>query len=396
MRTLCEVLTVALMLACGGGPAGAEGTEDYPALGRRVVEIVHTDFFDPSRAEAWAREHGHYAVGVGDGAAFARATRRALAELRTSHTGFYTPHDAEYYALRSIFREVLPGKEAVLQDSVGADITSEGFVRVVFAGGPAGHAGLRRGDRVLRAGGKVFHPVDSFKGRAGREVVLEVRRRADGPAEEVRVTPRAVDPRQEWLEAQEKGTRTVRVRDKLVAYVPYFSGAGPQYQAALRDAFAGGLGGADALVIDFRDGWGGVNPDFLSLFDPAVPVLTQIDRQGRARPLDLVWRKKLVVLVNGGSRSGKEVAAYGIQKSRRGVLVGRRTAGAVVAGRCFLLPGPSLLYLAVADVRVDGRRLEGAGVAPGVEVGDELPFAGGRDPQLERALEIAAAGQGPS
>jgi hypothetical protein len=39
--------------------------------------------------------------------------------------------------------------------------------------------------------------------------------------------------------------------------------------------------------------------------------------------------------------------------------VGERTAGAVLAGRCFLLSDRSLLYLAVAGIRGDGERLEG-------------------------------------
>ena len=48
------------------------------------------------------------------------------------------------------------------------------------------------------------------------------------------------------------------------------------------------------------------------------------------------------------------------------------------------------MYLAVADVRVDGERLEGVGVAPDVEVADQLPFADGADPQLDKAIDVAA------
>jgi carboxyl-terminal processing protease len=38
-------------------------------------------------------------------------------------------------------------------------------------------------------------------------------------------------------------------------------------------------------------------------------------------------------------------------------------------------------------VRVEGERLEGQGVVPDVEVPFPLPYAAGRDPQLEAALE---------
>ena len=60
-----------------------------------------------------------------------------------------------------------------------------------------------------------------------------------------------------------------------------------------------------------------------------------------------------------------------------------------MSGSCFLLSDRSLLYLAVADSSVDGERLEGVGVAPDVEVEDALPYAGGADPQMEKALEMA-------
>ncbi len=70
-------------------------------------------------------------------------------------------------------------------------------------------------------------------------------------------------------------------------------------------------------------------------------------------------------------------------------MVGERTAGAVLAGRFNVLSDGSLLYLAVNDVRVDGVRLEGRGVAPDVEVPFDPAYAAGRDPQLEKAVEVA-------
>ncbi len=49
------------------------------------------------------------------------------------------------------------------------------------------------------------------------------------------------------------------------------------------------------------------------------------------------------------------------------------------------------LYLAVLDGRVDGERLEGVGVAPDIEVPFDVRYANGRDPQLDRAIEVIAA-----
>jgi carboxyl-terminal processing protease len=118
-------------------------------------------------------------------------------------------------------------------------------------------------------------------------------------------------------------------------------------------------------------------------------VLTRIDRDGHRSDYAASWRKPLVVLVDGGSRSGKEMVARALQRSHRAAIVGERTAGAVLAGQPFLLSGGSLLFLAVEDVRIDGERLEGGGVQPDVSVPAPLPYADGADPQLERALEVA-------
>jgi carboxyl-terminal processing protease len=74
------------------------------------------------------------------------------------------------------------------------------------------------------------------------------------------------------------------------------------------------------------------------------------------------------LLINGGTRSGKETIAYGAKKHRLARLVGERTAGAALFGVPFCLSDGSHLLLAQSDGRVDGERLEGVGVAPDIEV----------------------------
>ena len=68
-------------------------------------------------------------------------------------------------------------------------------------------------------------------------------------------------------------------------------------------------------------------------------------------------------------------------------MVGSKTAGAVVGGRPFLMSDGSLLYVAVVDVYVDGKRLEGQGVTPDIPVPFALEYAEGNDPQKEQAIE---------
>jgi carboxyl-terminal processing protease len=204
----------------------------------------------------------------------------------------------------------------------------------------------------------------------------------------VRVTPRLISPKEEWLEDQRRSSRIIEHNGRRIAYAPLWSCAGAEHQETLEELLQGDLAGADALVIDFRGGWGGCNPAFVQLFDPAAPDLTRIDRDGTRTTFSSSWRKPLAVLVDGGTRSGKEVVSRALQKSRRATLIGERTAGAVVAGQILPLSDGSLLFLAVQDILVDDERLEGVGVKPDVEVPAALPFAEGKDPQLAAALRL--------
>ena len=71
-------------------------------------------------------------------------------------------------------------------------------------------------------------------------------------------------------------------------------------------------------------------------------------------------------------------------------MVGAPTAGNVLAGTAYLLPDDSLLELAVADVLVDGKHLEGNPVEPDVAVPFDVRYADGRDPQLDAATALMA------
>jgi hypothetical protein len=86
------------------------------------------------------------------------------------------------------------------------------------------------------------------------------------------------------------------------------------------------------------------------------------------------------MLVNAGTRSGKEVLAYGFKKHKLGEVIGTRTEGAVLAATAFLV-GRGLLLLAVEDVLVDGERLE-------VALRQRSRCRPGRRPQMKAILSL--------
>jgi carboxyl-terminal processing protease len=372
------------------GQTGRRGPHPPERLDRELTEIVRLHFYQGERAATWAKAHAEYGRNIDDLRDFATVTNQFLDELGASHTHYYTPLDLPYYGLLAIYQEIL-GLDTVEYDGIGVDLTPDHFIRVVFSGGPAEKAGLRRGDRIVAAEGRPFHPVLSVRGRAGKEVALTIQRRRGETEFEVRVTPRTIDPKREWIEARQLGSKLVHRGGKVIGYVPLYCCAGEEPEIALREAFADTFRTADALILDLRDGWGGCNPEFLTLFDRAPPVLTIVGRDGARQRVDSQWRRPVYLLINRGTRSGKEMVAEAIKRRKIGTLIGERTAGAVMAARPFLLSDRSLLYVAVGDVLVDSRRLEGVGTEPDIPVPDVLPFAAGADPLLERALDIASA-----
>jgi len=206
----------------------------------------------------------------------------------------------------------------------------------------------------------------------------------------VRVTPAGIEPNKMFLEGLEASARLVQSHGRRIGYVHVWCYAGYAYQRALeRLLSAGTLKDADALIWDLRDGWGGAVPECLDLFNPRAPTMQVTDRNGVSEFEDVKWRKPVAMLINGGTRSGKEVLAYGFKKYRLGEVIGTRTEGAVLGATVFLIGG-GLLLLAVDDVRVDGERLEGA--APTIKVQAGSIYGAPGDPQLDRAVAILSRG----
>ena len=108
-------------------------------------------------------------------------------------------------------------------------------------------------------------------------------------------------------------------------------------------------------MLDLRGRWGGGSSDAAELFVGDTPPFRLIERDGEAMLANVRWKRPVVAIIDEGTRSGLEVFAYAL-KANGIPLVGSRTAGALLAGRAWLLPDDSLLEIAVSDAVIgDGR-----------------------------------------
>lgn len=367
-----------------------------------VWETVNENFFDSNfNGVNWSEMRSRYkpqAARAKSTEQLAEVINQMLSELNTSHTHFYTQNEPAYYQIAGIFRQYLMedlkpflpnGKLAYTGIGIYTEtIDNKTFIKAIINGSPAEKAGLEIGDRLLSVEGKPFQPIQSFVNQADREVTVIIQRTADAAPQEITVVPQVFNPATMFLDAVDNSVEIIKRGGKKIGYIHIWSYADRQYQEQLEtELIYDRLRDTDGLIWDIRDGWGGASPNYLNIFTAPVPTVTSIFRDGSKRKEQMQWQKPVVMLVNQGSRSGKEILAYGFRKYGIGKIVGSQTAGAVVAGSPYIMPDGSLLYLAVADVFIDGERLEGKGIVPDVRVPFPIPYAQGIDIQKEQAIE---------
>lgn len=418
MRNLCcmLLLVTAAGVISGGAPPGLSQVPQAPPAKTRdtdrdqifdaVWRSVRDEFHDAKLHgldwNAVREEFRPAAVSAANDVAFAAVINRMLARLETSHTYYFTPQDPRYFQILGIFgsspvfadqvRAIAEfrGQTEIAYDGIGIDTleTPDGiFVTGVFEGLPANEAGVLVGDELLGVDGAPFRAVESFAGKAGQELTLTIRRHRGGPPQDLRITPRSLVADHLFADAMANSMRVIEAQGHKLAYVHAWSYAGQQYQDLLTDALLSGkLAEAQGLILDLRDGWGGASPEYLNLFNNRLPVMTMTARDGTRTHFPTTWDKPVALIINGNVRSGKEVFTLGFKQWERGPVIGTRTAGAVVAGSPRFMPDHSILYLAVGDVHVDGRRLEGIGVEPTETVERPIPYAAGADPQRDAAI----------
>lgn len=332
----------------------------------------------------------------------------ALSRLKASHTAHYHRGQREYYEILDVFNpegvprrsgsRLRPGPVEYVGIGLAARvIDGRVFAADVYDGGPAAEAGIFAGDELVGVRDGAWSDIEAFREREGQETTVKIRRRENGKVVSMSVTPRRIRPHELFADSIAKSARLIEKDGKAVAYVRVRSYAGVMYQDALKEVLETKFAKARTeheglpLVFDIRGGWGGAQPRYLEVFNSTVPRTVVRHRDGTVIDQRQAWNPKenpVAMLADGGSRSGKEILAYGFKKAHVGTLIGERTAGAVLAGTLRPLADGSILYIAVADVQVEGERIESVGVEPDVTVKRNLPYSAGEDAQIDAAVDL--------
>ncbi len=356
----------------------------------RVWQVINEEFWDPNfNGVDWEDAKKRYkpkALVAKDHESFAVIVNQMLAELKTSHTYYYTKWDSDYYIIQVVF-----GKHESHRNGIGVvtkKIEDRHYVIAVLNSSSAEKAGIILGDWLVEVDGRPFHPISSFENKAGQELEIIIQReQTESTRQKLKVIPN--DRKEEdWLGNDSHASlRTIEYKDHRFAYVRFWWLRGFTMREVLEYAIHV-ANETEGIIIDIRDGVGGdFGYEFIAPFLQYGLGETTVESIGRHQMFESVagCNKPVVVLINGGSRSGKETLAYFFKKTGRGILVGEKTAGFVTGGRKKDISSDSFLYYATDMKVIDGKRLEGVGVEPDIEVPFDIRFAAGKDIQFERA-----------
>jgi carboxyl-terminal processing protease len=327
---------------------------------------------------------------VGDQEKVYGAIEGLASSLGDPYTVFFPPVESEMFAseVRGNFEGV--GMEVLAQ---------EGAITVVspLKDSPASRAGIQAGDKVIQindettSGLTTEDAVRLIRGPKGTSVRLTIFRQGTREPFEVSIVRDTINL--PVINTQMVGGDVFKID------LYNFSENSPNlFRGALREFIQSGT---DKLILDLRGNPGGYLEaaiDMASWFLPSSKVIVIEDfgtkeesKKYRSRGYDVFTDKlKFVILVDKGSASASEILAGALYEHGRATLVGETTFGKGSVQELVDITSDTSLKVTVARwLTPNGVSISEKGIKP-EHVVERTPedVTRGRDPQLEKALEI--------
>jgi carboxyl-terminal processing protease len=380
-------LVVALTLA--SLPALADEKTSGERLLEDAIKRLRAKWYDRKSGIDWEALASKYRERLRESES-PRAARELVNEmLGTLHTSHLALIDGKVYE-----RELGSEFEAKRTPRAGCELVlldGKIFATTIYEDGPAAKAGIAAGDEIVSiesqeplASARVLDSAHdpglpgpkafALLVQKDERIPVVIRHERGGATREVVLEPFETC----LLDAARSSVKVIDVKGHKLSriHLPHFQT--PKIARLLEESLDGPLAKGEALVLDVRGrgGYANVVNEVLANFKGERPR----------------WKKPVIVLIDGGTRSAKEVFAWSFRRQGLGRLVGERTAGAVIGCGFEKLFDGSVLMLPIMDVQkmTGGEKLEGVGVEPDVTVDPgPLPYREGRDRIAERGEEVA-------
>ncbi len=347
--------------------------------------------------ESWNIVHDQYVDQPVDDSEMMRGAIRGMMEsLGDPHSSYMDPNQYEQ-ANTPLIGEY---------EGIGAwvDVTGE-YLKIVspMPNSPAEQAGLKPEDEVIAVDGEDMTGVAGdivlrhILGPAGTDVTLTIRR-SNATTGDTNTFDVTIQRSKIVLHSAEG-----KMLDNNIAYVQlntFGDNTSQELRQTLRDLMKQNPKG---MVLDLRNNGGGY-------LNTAIEVISEFIKGGQVVMYEqfgdgtrrtfkttnggLATNIPLVVLVNEGSASASEITAGAIQDLGRGQLVGVTTYGkGSVQNWVALQDAQGAVRVTVARwLTPKERQINGVGLDPDITVEvTEEDLQAGRDPQLDKAVEILSA-----
>ena len=400
LRKHVALLALGAIIAVGSFNLGFNSGEK--SLSTAVVDIENPDKDRPANVDfapfwkAWNLINEKYVPAsttsetVGDQEKVWGAIKGLTSSLGDPYTVFFPPVESELFEsdIRGNFEGV--GMEVVAKD---------GAITVIapLKDSPAAKAGIMAGDRIIKIDSQetvnlsTEDAVQIIRGPRGTRVTLTIFRNGEREPFDIKVTRDVI------------GIPTIDTKELpggiFVIELYSFSAQSPNlFRAALREFI---LSDNDKLILDLRGNPGGYLEaaiDMASWFLPSSAVVVREDF-GQSRE-EKVYRSKgydifsedlkFVILIDKGSASASEILAGALAEHGRAILVGDRTFGKGSVQELVNITSETSLKVTIARwLTPNGLSISQDGIEPKFIVKySPTDREAGRDPQLEKAIEI--------
>jgi carboxyl-terminal processing protease len=314
----------------------------------------------------------------------AQVIKTMIAKFGDSHFDFMTDEEQGFYMMDAIVR----GEQANVMPNVGAWFkpAANGWeATMVMEGGPAAKAGVRKGDVITTVGAVPFSPVTPLRTFVGKEAQFQVMR--NGKPITVSMTVASNNGLDMFMNGTRASAKIIERDGLKIGYLHVWTMVRDDFKQFFQNFVLNTARDTDAIVYDIRDGFGGRPEGFVDpFFMPAVNLNWIGETYNQNQQLG--YGKPVMLVINGGSRSAKEVVAKTFKMSGRATLIGQPTIGHVLGTSPRPIGKWAYAEIPMVELEVNGEKLEKNPVRPDITVDQEIG-ADGTDLMMERAVSEA-------
>ncbi len=307
-----------------------------------------------------------------------RVVHELLSQIPASHLALLSM--TQY---RTMWRE-LSGEPSPTYGFEIVEWDDDYYAHNLLDGGPAAKSVLLPGDRILTVNGVPPEESPLLDWRSddaalpdpaihrllcdtGERVRLEIER-TPGERFEIAITASKYSA----LKAARTSARIISRDDAEIGYIHLWYIHISSIDTILERLLQRKFSRVDALIIDLRGRGGSAD-----MVPRILKILSRWSHQGD-RPV--------MALVDSMTRSAKEMIAYSMRKNDLAVLVGQRTAGALLPATFEKVGPETILMFPSFKLGAYTEKIEGKGVEPHVKAQPPGPYSAGADPILEAGI----------